>query len=41
MILRALGHDDLDRLTGKLDAHHFYEACGFRKDVKTGFIAYP
>ncbi len=28
-------------LTGKPDAHPFYEACGFRKDVKTGFVAYP
>lgn len=28
-------------MTGRSDAHHFYEQCGFRKDVKTGFVAYP
>ena len=28
-------------MTGRLDAHRFYEECGFRKDVKTGFVAYP
>lgn len=28
-------------LTGRGDVHGFYEQCGFRKDVKTGFVAYP
>jgi GNAT superfamily N-acetyltransferase len=28
-------------MTGRDEAHSFYEHCGFRKDVKTGFIAYP
>jgi GNAT superfamily N-acetyltransferase len=25
-------------LTGKLEVHTFYESCGFRKDLKTGFV---
>ena len=28
-------------MTGRGDVHDFYEQCGFRKDVKTGFVAYP
>jgi hypothetical protein len=28
-------------MTGKQDAHHFYELCGFKKGVKTGFVAHP
>jgi GNAT superfamily N-acetyltransferase len=28
-------------MTGRKETHSFYEACGFRKDVKTGFVAYP
>ena len=28
-------------LTGQQAAHHFYEECGFRKGIKTGFVAYP
>jgi GNAT superfamily N-acetyltransferase len=28
-------------MTGRLDVHDFYQECGFRKDVKTGFVAYP
>ena len=28
-------------MTGRKETHSFYEQCGFRKDVKTGFVAYP
>jgi len=28
-------------MTGRRDAHAFYEQCGFRSDAKTGFVAYP
>ena len=28
-------------MTGRGETHSFYTECGFRKDVKTGFIAYP
>jgi GNAT superfamily N-acetyltransferase len=28
-------------MTGRGDVHRFYEECGFRKDLKTGFVAYP
>jgi N-acetylglutamate synthase-like GNAT family acetyltransferase len=28
-------------MTGRSETHSFYQECGFRKDVKTGFIAYP
>lgn len=28
-------------MTGRKDTHSFYEECSFRKDVKTGFVAYP
>ena len=28
-------------MTGRSDVHGFYEGCGFRKDIKTGFVTYP
>lgn len=28
-------------MTGRQDVHHFYESCGFKKGVKTGFVAHP
>ena len=28
-------------MTGRQDAHHFYELCGFKQALKTGFVAHP